>query len=154
MTVKIWARRILLGFVLVTVGFALGRQTAPRAEPAAAAAGPGDHLVVYAAHMTFRCAECTQIESYTRDLLTTEFADALANGRIRIVIVDYLKDPDFAARYDISSSTLVLARIQDGRETHAARLDQVWTHVRDQAAFTDYVRRAIQDELSALDGEI
>ena len=158
MTAKTWARRILMGFVLVTIGFSLGRQTAPGpASDGATAAPPGpdvaDRLVVYATHMTFRCTECTQIERYARELLETEFAAELDTGRIVLVSIDYLQDEPFADRYDIAASTLVLSLVQEGEETHFERLDDVWTHVRNREAYMDFVRQAVQEQLARLDGD-
>jgi len=153
--VRIWARRILMSFVLITVGFSLGRQTAPVSAPAPTehAGAVENQLIVYAAHMTFRCFECTQIESLARELLDTEFPDYLADGRIQIVAVDYMKDEPFAHKYDIASSTLVLSRMEDGQETHFERMDEVWSHVRHRDAYMEFVRNAIWSHLHALYGE-
>ena len=149
---RMWTARLLLGFVLITIGFSLGRRTAPMpvsnenvsnisSEPVTA---HRDQVVVYAAHMTFRCPECNQIEWFARELIETEFADALADGRLVFRTVDYMRDTAFARRYNISSSTLVVTR--DGSDDFQ-RLDDVWTKVRNREEYFDYVRAAIRDSL-------
>lgn len=154
---RIWTARILLGFVMVTIGFAAGRRTAPAPEgvPVAATttqAGRSGQVVLVAAHMTFRCPECNQIEWYARELVEREFAEELESGQLVFRTVDYMRDATFARRYDISSSTLVLIRVADGEEQGYTRLDQVWTMVRDREAYFDYVRGSVQDSLAAMGG--
>jgi len=151
-TLRIWTARLLLGFVLVTIGFAAGRRTAPMSAATAgnhvsSVAEEGSRVVVYAAHMTFRCPECTQIEWFARELVESEFATELADGRLEFRTVDYMRDMDFARKYNISSSTIVLSRLEDGVETGFQRLDEVWTKTRDRDEFLDYVRTAIRKSL-------
>ena len=162
MAMKVWITRLLLAFVFVTIGFALGRQTAPSAhsssdESAVESMQPGangDKVVVYSVHMTFRCWECNQIEFLTKELLDAEFAEAMATGRIEYRSVDYLKDAEFARRYNIASRTLVVVRIEDGREAEFQRLDDVWTKARDRDEFIAYVREAIRSQLAQIDEEV
>jgi len=155
-TARIWTARLLMGFVLVTLGFAAGRRTAPM--PALASHGTdarvaeaGSRVIVYAAHMTFRCPECNQIEWYARELVESEFAGELADGRLEFRTVDYMRDPAFARTYNISSSTLVLVRVEDGEEKGFQRLDEVWTMIHDRDAFFAHVRTAIRDSLDKED---
>ena len=151
-TLRIWTERLLLGFVLVTIGFAAGRRTAPwppeiEADRSAAIDAPSnqqDHVIVYAAHMTFRCPECNQIEWFARELVESEFADELADGRLVFRTVDYMRDAAFARRYNISSSTIVVTRADSD---DFQRLDEVWTKLRDRDEYFDYVRPAIHESL-------
>jgi hypothetical protein len=155
---KMWVSRILLAFVFVTIGFALGRQTAPQPVPPAyggvpgsfKAGGSGDKVIVYSVHMTFRCWECNQIEWLTKELLEKEFAEELASGKIEYRSVDYMQDNDFARRYNIPSSTVVVVRFEGGREAGFDRLDEVWTKSRNREDFLAYVRGAIRSQLQQL----
>ncbi len=154
---RIWTARLLLGFVLVTIGFAAGRRTAPMSvatagDNASAVAGEGSRVVVYAAHMTFRCTECSQIEWIARELVENEFAMELADGRLEFRTVDYMRDASFARKYNIAASTIVVTRIEDGEEKGFHRLDEVWTKTHDRDAFIDYVRTAIRSSLGKGDG--
>ncbi len=140
---KLWISRLLLAFVLVTLGFAWGRKTAPRAESTGTAESSGAKLIVYSAHMTFRCVECNQIELTTREVLEADFAEELASGIIEFHSVDYMQDAEFARKYDISSSTVILARRDGGFE----RLDEVWTKTRQPEELVSYLRNAIRSQL-------
>jgi len=159
-TIKRWLRRILLGFVLITVGFSLGRQTTPLPEalPNAfpqtheiEAQADEDRLTVYAAHATQRCFSCTLIEQYARELLDLEFGELQNAGRIDLQAIDYAKNTPFARQYNIASSTLILVRQEDGQEREFVRLDDVWTHLNNRDAFMNYVRNAIYAQLDILD---
>jgi hypothetical protein len=156
---KLCLARILLGFVLVTIGFAVGRRTAPAPEAQPVAYGDetgqelSDRLVVYAAHMTFRCPECTQIESLARELIEKEYADELADGSLEFQTVDYMRDTDFAKKYNIASSTIVVVPFVNGKEQNFQRLDEVWTKIHKRDDFFEYVRTAIQKALAAEDEE-
>lgn len=153
-TLRNWTARLLMGFVLVTIGFAMGRRTAPLpTSDTDMAAGDkeqatqSDKVIVYAAHMTFRCEQCTKIEWFARELLENEFSAELADDRLEFRTVDYMGNPDFAKKYNISSSTIVVVRIEDGEEQGFQRLDEVWTKTRDKEEFFDYVRAAIVESL-------
>ena len=142
------SKRLLLGFVLVTIGFSIGRRTAPQPEAAAQApAAESASVVVYAAHMTFRCPECTQIEALARELVEKEFKAQLDAGRLEFKTIDYMRDTAFAKRYNIASSTVVVVRNEAGVERGFERLDEVWTKVNDREAYFVYVREAIAKAL-------
>ncbi len=151
-------KNLLLAFVLITIGFALGRRTAPSPAEAESALGtaidsetsPRNPVIVYAAHMTFRCPECNQIEWLARELIEGEFADALADGRLVFRSVDYMRDTAFARRYNLSSSTLVVTRA-DSEDFQ--RLDEVWSKLRNRDDYFDYVRGAVREALGQEEDE-
>lgn len=160
-TMKLWTSRLLLGFVLVTVGFAIGRRTAPQSSASDSGdvsrqdtqAAEPDRVVVYATHMTFRCKECEQIEWLTRELVDNEFAAELESERLDFRTVDYMQNTEFAKRYNVSSSTVVVVRFEDGEEQDFKRLDEVWTKVKNRDAFLDYVRTAIRNSLGGKESD-
>lgn len=149
--IKNMASRLLLAFVFVTIGFSMGRMTAPVPEVSAVMdsveISEGRKVVVYAAHTTFRCAECNRIEWFTADIVNTEFADELESGRLEFRTVDYMRDPGFASRYNILSSTVLIVVFENGEESGFNRLDEVWAKVKNRDAFKVYVREAIMTEL-------
>ncbi|HMP72346.1 MAG TPA: nitrophenyl compound nitroreductase subunit ArsF family protein [Kiritimatiellia bacterium] len=157
--IKTWTTRILLGFAFITLGFAWGKHSALNAlqasgDPAVAAEASarvraGDQLIVYSAHLTFRCWECTEIERLARDLVNQRFPDQLAGGVVDFRVIDFQRQPAFAHRYNIVSSTVLLVHERDGEEVGFDRLDEVWTLTRDPAAFHAYVAHAMEARLAA-----
>ena len=79
--------KLLLAFVLVSVGFAIGKETTrshmPAQAEAAPVAAPGeDKIIVYYMHASFRCVTCNMVESMGEEIVRTEFGDAVKAGRL------------------------------------------------------------------------
>ena len=158
MKAKMWIRRLLLAFVLVSIGFAAGKemtlrsmaQNGSEAPPTigATASQPTDQnqdkVVVYYMHATFRCFTCNSIESMAKEVVENDFADALADGRLEWQAVNFQANTALGRRYGVGTSTLVIVKVQDGQEVDFRRLDEVWTHVNDPAAFKRYIDKSIQ----------
>ncbi|NLF17267.1 MAG: hypothetical protein GX595_08415, partial [Lentisphaerae bacterium] len=145
--------RVLLAFVLFTLGFGVGRevgrrQAAAGAAPGGAAAGgaaapvapaTADKVMVYYLHATFRCVTCNTIEAMAKEVVETQFAEDLAAGRIEWYEGDFQVEEDLAKRFDVVSSCVVVARRAGGKEAEFQRLDEVWTLVDKPAEFKAYV---------------
>ncbi len=142
---------VLLTFVIFSLGFGVGKEAGRRQSTAApgeagGAAAPGeDKVIVYYMHTTFRCVTCNSIERMAKEVVETQFADALAAGRIEWREVNFQEREDLAQKYDVASSCVVVVRIENGQEIGFKRLDEVWTLVDKPAAFADYVAAAIRD---------
>ena len=150
-------RNALLAFVLVSIGFALGKEvtarrqtptTGPESPAPVAPAATDDKVVVYYLHTTFRCVTCNEIERLTKALVKTEFAEDLAAGRIQWQEANFQQDESLAKRYEVVSSCVVVVNIQGGKEREFQRLDDVWTRYQDPADFNGYVGAAIRKYLT------
>lgn len=158
--------RLLLAFVLVSIGFAAGRQTAgrhpPRAEtladgattssraapnqPATAEVQP-DRVVVYYMHATFRCITCDLVESLAGELIQEEFAPQVQAGLLEWHSVNYQEAEDLASRYDVGGNMIVVARFRGAQEVDRRRLDRVMELVGRPEEFKAYVRGGILELL-------
>ncbi|HRU05366.1 MAG TPA: nitrophenyl compound nitroreductase subunit ArsF family protein [Candidatus Brocadiia bacterium] len=143
----------LTWFVLISIGFALGKETALRRM--AQDAGPAetlavaDGVMVYYLHGSFRCVTCAAIEKAAKDLMGREFAQERSRGRVAWQEVNFDEQPAMAKRYDVSASTVVVAKIRGGKEVEFRRLDEVWTLTdkpAELAAFIAGVIRGYLDE--------
>ena len=139
--------KILLAFVLVSIGFAIGKEATLRRVPsggdAASAAGQGEKVIVYYMHATIRCVTCNSIEAMAARLVDTTFAEAKQAGRLVWKEVDFQQNENLAKRYDVVSSCLVIVHVQDGKEVDFKRLDDVWLLDGKPQEFNDYVAGAI-----------
>lgn len=154
--IKTWITRLLVGFVLVSIGFALGRdvtqrrlrssQTAtPPATAVNAPAVPADRIQAYYLHGTIRCVTCNTIERTAKQLLDAEFAKELANGRLIWREVNFEQEPALAKRYDVAASTLVLVKEVNGKEVAFRRLDEVWPLAEKPVELQAYIRQNLQE---------
>ena len=168
MTAKQVISKLLLAFVLVSIGFALGRETALRSARASApspdAASPGaqapdkqaqpatnapaeERVLVYYLHATIRCITCNTIERLTHETLQQDFAKELADGRVTWQTANFQERDDLARRYDVTGSTVVVVTVKDAKETRFERLDKVWELVSEPEALSKYVGDAVRGGL-------
>lgn len=153
MTAKKTISSLLLGFVLISIGFAIGKETALKgarktgeAGQAAAATQPSgsDKVIVYYMHQTFRCVTCNQIEAMTAELVRTSFAKELADGRVEWRRENFQENEELARRYNVASSSVVVVQMRGGQEAAHQTLDKVWTLVGKPDEFAVYVGGAIK----------
>lgn len=146
--------KVLLAFVLLSIGFLLGKTTtrspAPASDPAEPAAASGqDRVVVYYMHASFRCPTCNRAESMGEELLREEFAEALQAGRLQWQAVNWQENEALARRYKVSGPMFVVVKYQEGREVESRRLDRILALVNNPDAFRSYVRPVVQELLES-----
>lgn len=140
-------RAVLLSFVLISIGFLLGKYSVKEQNGSAAMPASGNYVAVYYLHSTFRCETCNQIEAMTRDLLEREYREAMENGDILWREIDFMKNSALAEQFDVAASCVVVADIRAGSVLRYRRLDEVWTLIADPPVFDAYLRRVIDDYL-------
>ena len=148
-------KNTLLAFVLISIGFALGKHSVRRAivpedagmhagsQPTATPTQPV-FVRVYYLHATFRCVTCNTIEKMTRELLGQQFAAELADGRIEWREDDFQANEALAKQFDVIASCVVVAQVRGGIVDAYNRLDETWTRMEDPADFNAYVGGAIR----------
>ena len=152
-------RNILLGFVLITIGFVLGTESAKKqvvsrmpicSEDADASCfvEVQKKVLVYYAHANARCRTCNTIEALAQKTISKRFAEELSKGLVEWDVVNFQEDEEFAKRYQILSSTVVLVTMEGDRMIDHKLLEGVWEHVNDPVAFEEYVATAVQESLS------
>jgi len=148
--------RALLGFVLISIGFVIGKEVTltrlrplTTADPASQPTAAGNQVVVYYMHTTIRCVTCNQIEKMASALVDSRFAQAKQSGRLVWREVDFQQDEVLAKRFDVVSSCVVVARTRDGHIVDFQRLDEIWTLSDKPEQFNEYFGKAIQ---ACLDG--
>lgn len=158
MKAKAIVSKLLMAFVLISIGYAAGKEMTLRSmaqnggdrEALVVASSieqtdqSQDKVIVYYMHATFRCFTCNSIESMAKEVVENDFADALAEGRLEWQAVNFQENVALGRRYGVGTSTLVIVRIEDGQEVDFKRLDEVWTRVNDPAAFKHYIDDNIQ----------
>jgi hypothetical protein len=155
------AKYALLAFAVFTLGFGVGKEVGRRQAPTVVPPGPApapsadakapapatDKVIVYYLHATFRCVTCNTIERMAKEVVETQFANALAAGYIAWYEGDFQVEEDLAKRFDVASSCVVVANRVNGKETEFQRLDEVWTLVDKPAEFKEYIAGAIRKYL-------
>ena len=78
-----------------------------------------DGVEVLYFHGKQRCATCQAIEEETKDLINSQFAEAVKSGKVRFRVVDITKSENeaLADKYEITWSSLVIVKYNNGKET-------------------------------------
>ncbi len=162
MSWKSLAKYSLLAFVAVSVAvnfWQLVRRDSPAAEAAAApvAAAPSaetaraqarpaeNKVLVYYFSTTIRCPTCRRIEALSEHVVRTAFSDELRKGLIEFVPIN-VQLPQyrhFIRDYQLFTKSVVIVRLEDGRQAEWKNLERVWELVYDPKAFFRY----LQDEI-------
>jgi hypothetical protein len=156
MNVKKIIKAVLVGFVLVSIGFAIGREVTLRrlaegggGDGAAGTAGMvGDGVVVYYMHPAARCATCNTIEKVARQAVEEGFAQDIRADRLRWRAMSIEDNEPLAKRYNVASSTVVVVRLHDGREVGHQCLDEAWELVDKPTELAACVSRAVRAALT------
>lgn len=109
-----------------------------------------DGVIVYYFHGNVRCPTCKQIEADAHESLQQGFAREMKDGRLVWRIVNYEQpgNEHFATEFQLIAPTVVLTRMDGGKQTQWKNLDRVWELVGEKPAFGQYVQeetRAILD---------
>ena len=156
---------ILLGFIVVSVGYLIAKESRNRSDtndplqsttvtknqdlqPVQAPDGEQQKskVLAYYFHRNKRCATCQKIEAYTKEAIETGFADALADGRLvyRVINVDEPENEHFVKDYQLVGQSVVLVRLDGGKQTEWRNLDRVWELVKEYGLFVGYIQRETQ----------
>jgi hypothetical protein len=155
---------LLLVFVLITIGFAFGKEvtirkfqnresgvtSAPGETPGpTSTADSKDHVIVYYFHGAVRCKTCNGIEASAHEVVNAQFAEDQRDGRVVWHTENFQEREDLAKRYEITFSTVVVVEMRAGKETGFERLDMVWELTDDVEALQKYIALAIAQHLKA-----
>jgi hypothetical protein len=113
-------------------------------------AAPMSHYVsVTYFHTTARCPTCHKIEELSNDTIRFNFEDELKTGKVvwRVINVDEPENEHYIQDYQLYSKHLIVSEIKDGKEVRWKNLEKIWTLVRDEEKFEEYVKTEINDWL-------
>jgi hypothetical protein len=123
-----------------------GRRGESGSLPAAGGQDRSAIVIAYYFHRTTRCHTCLAIEDLSKQTIENLFGEELAEGKVewRPVNIEQKGNEHFEEDYKLSTQSLVLAKLVDGKQTDWKNLDDVWDLIGNQEAFIKYV----QEELS------
>jgi hypothetical protein len=115
-----------------------------------AADAPKDRVVAMYFHRTERCPTCLKMGSYSEEALKTAFAEEIKKGQVAFHFIDFedTKNARYTKAYNISGPALIVAKIADNKVASYKDLDEIWTKVRDKAAFIQYVQENVKAGLA------
>lgn len=162
---------ILLGFVVVSLVYAVWGKgskrvdaeesaTAKAPQPAVAANGSSEaekadavcaaeeqsKVIVYYFHGDRRCHTCRMLEEDSHKAINSAFADELSQGKLewRTVNTDRAENQHFVKKYKLHASTLLLSKLECGKETTWKNLEQIWRLAGQDPEFFQFVQENVK----------
>ena len=144
-------KNILLAFVLISIGYAIGKNMSARPDAISVTSGDniksGKYLLVYYMHATVRCETCNNIEKMAHNLLKSKFKKELAEGLIEWKVVNFQENETLAKEFDVVSSGVIVVLMNGNKVVDYKRLDEVWTLLNDPPSFNAYLDKNIREML-------
>lgn len=152
---KNFIKNLLLIFVFISIGYALGKHTAndENAEQQATHSvtesnrveGESYTQVLYF-HGNQRCKTCKMIESMAKRSVNNSFKSELGKS-VRWKVLNYQSEKELAKKFELSFSTVVVTKVENGEIIDFQRLDGVWEKLNTEMQFSDYITTAVNSYL-------
>jgi hypothetical protein len=99
-------------------------------------------VIVYYLHNSYRCPSCHKIESYTKEVINTNFAKELKEGSLvfKSINFDDKANKHFVKDYQLYTKSVVLSKVKDGKQVDWKNLDKIWTLLGNKAKFQQYIK--------------
>ncbi len=100
-------------------------------------------------HGDFRCSNCYKIEKYSKEAIDKYFARELESSELeyKVINIDEKGNEHFAKDYKLYTKSLVISKIEGGKEVEYKNLEKVWNYLDDREAFYNYVKEEIENFL-------
>ena len=104
-------------------------------------------VIAYYFHGTRRCPTCRKLEAYTQEAIASGFAHDLKDEKLvwRVVNVDLPDNEHYVRDYSLTTKSVVLVAVDDGKEGRWKDLSRIWDLVGDKAAFLNYVQDEVKN---------
>jgi hypothetical protein len=164
---------ILFLFVIVSIAYLVIKETGPQkdtpqkiidasmSETVSPSSGTakvnncnetGHKVLVYYFYGNMRCPTCLKFEAYAYEALQSAFPEELKSGTLewRLVNIDELPNEHFIQDYGITTRSLVIVDVRDGKQREWKNLPRIWELVQNKPEFFKYVREETQAYLERI----
>lgn len=102
----------------------------------------GIKTIVYYFHGNVRCPSCKLLEEYSEEAVKQGFPGEISSGKMEFRSINVDEEPNrhFITDYQLVSRSVVVSRIENGKEAEWKNLDRIWNLFRDHDKFIEYVR--------------
>ena len=85
--------------------------------------------------------------SYSEESVKSRFAQQIKDGKVEFHYIDFQDEKNEALTkgYKVGGPTLIVAKVSGNKVAEYKNLTEIWTKVRDKAAFIDYVQTSVKD---------
>ena len=103
-------------------------------------------LVAYYFFTTYRCRSCNMIENLTKQAILSGFEDQISKGLLefKTVNIDLPENEHYIKDYKLYTKSVIVSTQVNGKESGWKNLDQVWTLLRDENKFIEYIQKEVK----------
>lgn len=107
-------------------------------------------VIIYYFHPTLRCTSCLLAESLAHQVVQEQWKDAVDEGVLqwRLVNIDLPENQPLTRLFEVDSSAVVVASVQDGKPIRWEKISQVWEQVQEPDTFRGRIHGQIMKLLS------
>jgi len=118
---------------------------APEVDTSSSPESVTSYIHVYYFHGDRRCKTCNTIESNTKEVLDTVYADKLTSGTVKWSVknTDQKDNAHFEKDFELLFGSVVIVKFVNGKQVEWKNLQKVWELVWDKSAFNDYVQKEL-----------
>ncbi len=86
---------------------------------------------------TARCESCINIENFTKELITTNFASSIPIA-YESMNIDETGNEHYKNEFNLNFSSVIIAKYKNGQIENFKNLDSVWSYSDDKNGFMKY----------------
>ena len=141
---------ILLLFVAASIVFLGIKEFASKPVARSGNDVQGSKVIAYYFHGKVRCPTCQSIESYAHEAVSEGFADQINSGRLQWRVLNYEEpqNQSLVRQYEVVAPTVVLVRLEGGKQARWENLSDVWGLTGSKADFLEYIRENVRSFLA------
>ena len=98
-------------------------------------------VIVYYFYAKPRCISCIKIETYTKEAVASM---KNPNIQFKAVNIENAENKHYIKDYNLFTKSVILSKVKNGKEITSKNLSDMWTKLRDEKAFKNYVIREIK----------
>lgn len=119
--------------------------TQPASRPALSTRPSPSRVVAYYFHRTLRCQTCQRLEELAKQAVESRFSSELELGLVEWRSINFQQKPNehFAREFGLEAPSLVLVRMEDGRQVSWRNMEKIWSLVGDPGAYAKYVQDGV-----------
>ncbi|MBN2188753.1 MAG: hypothetical protein JW699_04810 [Chitinispirillaceae bacterium] len=106
----------------------------------------GKKVIVYYFHGNMRCHTCIALETYAKQAVETTFEREIKKGKLewKTVNIETAGNEHFNNDYQLYTRSVIVSTLQDGKEVTWKNLDQIWTLIRDEQKYQEYITKEVR----------
>ena len=109
-------------------------------------------VAAYYFHGNFRCANCRNLEQYSKEAIEKHFKDELVSGKVafKVINVEEKGNEHFVNDYQLYTRSLVISLVKNGKEVKSKNLAKTWEYLNNKPGFYQYVKEEVDTYLNEL----